>query len=152
MVKFVSYYIEFLAGYIVAIAITICAYFFVDFSKIHFSDLFYDKLVDFTGIVFGFLITVLTILLQSNNESIKLLKKYNRFKDLIFYNKEVVVFSALICFYTILIIALKDNFNFGNPLTLKKYGLLFLLFLITLMICKIYTFLKIFYTIIKEKE
>src|SRR5437660_889871 len=73
--KFVSYYIEKFSGYIIAAGVTVLAYYFIDFDKIEINDLFFDKLVDFSGILFGFLITVLTILIQTHNTQIERLKK-----------------------------------------------------------------------------
>ena len=97
MPKHVSYYVEMYAGYIYAIVATLLGYFFIDFRKFEINDLFFDKLIDFSGIFFGFLITILTILVVLKNEKTELLKKHNRFKHLIFLNKEVVIISAVIC-------------------------------------------------------
>lgn len=154
MPKHASYYVERYAGYIYAIVATLLGYFFIDFSKFEINDLFFDKLIDFSGIFFGFLITILTILVVLKNEKTELLKKHNRFKDLIFLNKEVVIISAAICIYTIFILAFKGNvhLSFASEDDLKRYGSLLLIFLIVLMVSKTFTFLKTFYQIINSSE
>jgi len=154
MPKLISYYRERYAGYAYAILTTFLAWRSINFSSFEINDLFFDKLVDFSGIFFGFLITVLTLLVQTDNSKTQLLKKHNRFSDLIFFNKEVVIVSAAICVYTIFILAFKGNvhFNFVSETDLKKYGSLFLVFLITLMVSKTFSFLKTFYQIINTSE
>ena len=153
MPKLTSYYIEKYAGYLFAVLATILGYCFIDFRKFEINDLFFDKLVDFSGIFFGFLITILTILISLKNEKTELLKQHNRFKDLIFFNKEAVIVSAVICIYAIFILAFKGNihFSFASEYDLKKYGSLLLIFLITLMVSKTFSFLKIFYDILQKE-
>ncbi len=152
MPKSISFYSEKFSGYALAILITALAFYLIDFSTVEINDLFFDKLVDFTGIFFGFLLTVLTLLLQTNNEHIKRLKKLNRFNDLIFFNKEVVIISAIVCVYALFILACKENLHLFNPVIQKKYGGLLLIFLLTVMISKTFTFLKIFYSIMKTTD
>lgn len=150
MAKFYTYYLERGWAYFLALVLSVLFLKCAPFESIHIDPLLYDKLVDFSGILFGFLITVLTILVQANNDAINLLKKHNRFKDLIFYNKEVITISALVCGYAVAILAFKDSFLVDYIPFLKKCCLTGLVFLISLMIMKTYQYLRIFYKVISS--
>jgi len=56
---------------------------------------FVTLIVTVESILFGFLLTVLALTMQSESKSIALLKEADRFKDLLIYNKLAVYFSLI---------------------------------------------------------
>lgn len=148
MAKFVSSYVESYGTYVVSAALSVLLFKFVDLGTVKIDDLLYDKLVDFSGILFGFLITVLTILIQTNNSATATLKKHDRFNDLISLNKVVITISAVVCAYTLGILALKESVPLVHLPFIKKWSLTGLFFLTSSMVFKTYSYLRIFYKII----
>lgn len=149
MPKTVSYIWEKYSSYVIALIISILCFKFLDLSKFSKSDILFDKTVDFSGIIFGFLITVLTILIQTNNAAISLLKKTNRFKDLLGFNKRVIFISALLCFYSVLILIFKE-YSFYNYNDAPQYFMTLYIFLFVTLILSTYGFLRIFYQVIRD--
>lgn len=58
---------------------------------------FLDKIISITSTLFGFLLAVLTLLLQSNSATIEKMKKHGSFLKLIYLNKVTVLASIINC-------------------------------------------------------
>lgn len=58
---------------------------------------FLDKIISITSTLFGFLLAVLTLLLQSNSPTIEKMKKHGSFLKLIYLNKTTVLVSIINC-------------------------------------------------------
>ena len=61
-----------------------------DFGKSVAMDKIMDKAIDISSISFGFLLTVLAILLQGNNPALIRIKGNGKFEDLVSLNKKAV--------------------------------------------------------------
>ena len=61
--------------YIIITVLAVVAYLWCDFSGLTYNDIVFSSSVDISGILFGFLITVLVLLLQFNGEGVVKLKK-----------------------------------------------------------------------------
>lgn len=78
-------------------------------NKIIFDGQFVGTIITIEGILFAFLLTVLTMTIQSTSINIEIIKRANRFKELIRYNKISVlttlfsVMTSLIVYITILL-------------------------------------------------
>lgn len=59
--------------------------------------------------LFGFLLTVLSIILQMNNKGVKILKEKNRYGELISFGKSAVVSSLILLIISLLLILLEGN-------------------------------------------
>ena len=98
------------------------------------------------SIIFGFLLAVLALTVQSNSISIRELRKSNRFNELIVYNKHAVICA----FWTIIlttILLLVGEYLEGYVCIIFKYiwgGFSILNLFLT------YRFLDIFYVLSKE--
>ena len=111
-----------------------------------FSDSFLNCVLTVESIIFGFLLAVLALTVQSNSISIRELRKSNRFNELIVYNKHAVICA----FWTIIlttILLLVGEYLEGYVCTILKYiwgGFSILNLFLT------YRFLDIFYVLSKE--
>lgn len=72
---------------------------------------FLAALLTLSSIIFGFLLTTIIFLLQSESKSICIIKKLNRVNDLIKYNKKAVYSSFVTVVFTTIIMLLGDRYN-----------------------------------------
>lgn len=116
-----------------------------------YSEKILSTSITLTGVLFGFLLTVLALLLQSDNKSIALMKDYNRFNELINYNKKAV-YSAGLCFILSAIYLIIFDITFINKVSLFSLCLFKVIWLFVLCntIFKTYRYIDIFYTLIKS--
>lgn len=137
---------------LIALFATVCFYIFdtEDIKKVLFTKEIMNTCITISGILFGFLLTILALLLQSESKAIELIKKYNRFGELIHYNRIAVYSSALsliLSFVLLIIIGLsitKSHWIIALDI-LKVIWLYFTLATMT----KTYRYIDIFYTLIK---
>lgn len=112
-----------------------------------------DKAIDYASISFGFLLTVLAILLQAQTGALKAIKEAGRFKDLISFNKKGVVSSLVLAIYAIVYISIGIE-NKGQLVfdVISLHNLLDNIFLFILMyqLTQVILFLDLFYEIINE--
>lgn len=98
--------------------------------------------------LFGFLLAVLTIILQMENKMIEILKQYNRFDDLVCYAKSAIYSSFFIIFLAVIIIVIKD---ISLPFVTKS--IIYYLFgcFFTYNILSTFRFVKIFFLLARSK-
>jgi len=151
MNKTLNYYIENYATKLIAVVIGIVFYYhpLISFFK---DDTFFDKVLTLSTTVFGFLLTVLTLIVQSDGPTMLKMKQNKSYNRLIKYNKEIVYASGLLSLFSILIIVLNNllyDKYFSLLLFLCSFGVLVLVFLILDSL----KFLFLFYRIIlKDSE
>ncbi|MFD2966289.1 hypothetical protein [Sphingobacterium bambusae] len=75
----------------------------------------FDKAVDYSSISFGFLLTVLAILLQTQTKAISATKGAGRFGDLILANKKGAVASIILVFISIGYLSINSESNMTTP-------------------------------------
>ena len=113
-----------------------------------------DKAVDYSSISFGFLLTVLAILLQTQTKAISAIKHAGRFGDLIQANKKGVVASIILVFMSIGYLSIKNESNIAMPLFCELSALniinSFYLAVFLYQFVEVILFLEIFYLAIKE--
>lgn len=143
-----SYYLEKLGGYFFALIIFFLTFNFINPNTILCKGDLFDKTIDVGGLTFGFLLTVLTLMLQTPLKLINAAKRSDKFSELINSNKEAVLVSIVLVGFSLILISLTDfNYNLHhryipNLLASTYTGLVFLT------ANKAYNFLKIFYIII----
>ena len=103
MNKTLAYYFERYIGFIVGIAGAFFAY--NSWSKCSFicTSNFFDKLITISTTLFGFLLTVLTLIVQSTNTVLLNMKKHGSYRRLILYNKNIVLLSAIVCILSLVL-------------------------------------------------
>lgn len=109
--KYLKKYLKNYSPIIFGTIIGLLSYCKLDLSKFSLSEIVFDKTVDFSGILFGFLITIYAIITQSDSDGIKLLKEENEYNTLLNYNKRVILSSVILCIYSLLLLILK-NYEF----------------------------------------
>jgi len=100
------------------------------------------------AVIFGFLLTMLGILSQTNNQVLEFLKKHDRYKDFIGYNKEAVALSSVTAVYSLaILIILEVNQDCSLSFVLEAFwaGLNISMLLAT------YRFVSLFYLLISKK-
>jgi hypothetical protein len=157
--KTICYWKEMLGGLILGIVTCIIVF----FCNPHLSS-WKESLKNFSTIglcIFGFLLTILSLILQGNSSTIEWMKSrthlYNRF---ILYNKQVVILSFVLSIYSYIfgyfnfqnITIFLNNINqhilqVGGRLTVSVFGGLFVWLIVDSL-----NFLKIFYILIIKKN
>ena len=69
-----------------------------------FADTVLGNILTIGGILFGFLLTVLAIVLQMDSPNIKELKKVGRFHELVSYNKQAVLAILIMMIFTVVLL------------------------------------------------
>lgn len=124
-------------------------------SKESFHIIFTEKLISsvftISGIIFGFLLTVLALLVQANNPTMKRVRFQGRFNELISYNKQAV-FSSLICLAFSTALLTIDSLDKAFLCYDKNFFWVPFLysFSVLIMIFNTFRYTDIFYTLIKE--
>lgn len=153
MRKTPAYIIERYAGYIVGVICGILVYREWDIDSIFCQATYYDKIITISTTIFGFLLTVLTIIVQSSGDTVNEMRKHKSYGRLINYNKKVVFLSGLICLFSVYLFFLVDkmskspdlsNIGFTQLLVAVHAGVLVTLLFDT------FIFVLIFYLIIKR--
>lgn len=151
MDKTIGYWIERLSGYISAVIIMYFS--FDNWEKLEFikSVDFLDKIISITTTLFGFLLAILTLIIQSNSSTINKMKSHGSFKRLILLNKLTVLTSIINCIYS-LILSFTTNLIEIKSLNLLKLATTINIGLFSFVIVNTFLFTIIFYKIILEDE
>ncbi|MEB2786382.1 hypothetical protein [Algoriphagus persicinus] len=116
-----------------------------------FSSNIFDSVLTLSGISFGFLITVLSLLLQMTNRSLKMLKELDKFDLLISYNKQAVYNSALTMIFSLILLIMFSNENITPPISSQELILGYIwLYLILCMIVNTYRYTSLFFKIVRS--
>lgn len=151
MDKTIGYWIEKLSGYISAVIIMFFS--FDNWGKFEFIKNvdFLDKIISITTTLFGFLLAILTLIIQSNSATINKMKSHGSFKRLILLNKLTVLTSIINCIYS-LILSFTTKLIEIKSLTLLKIATIINIGIFTFVIVNTLLFTIIFYRIILEDE
>lgn len=74
----------------IAVAVFIISIFFKNSFQFLYKDTFLDKLITIGAALFAFLLTILTIIVQSESESVKKIKKHPGYKRFLYFNRRIV--------------------------------------------------------------
>jgi hypothetical protein len=103
------------------------------------------------GILFGFLLTMLTFLLQTNNSAMERIKRANRLRDVISYNRSAVYFAAVLTLVGFILQVLeKTDFLSNQPVWSINIIRFLWLGIICMTVTHTYRYLDIFYTLITK--
>lgn len=140
------YYIEKFAGKLFGLLVGV--YFFLNpIEKFISDDTFFDKVLSFSSTLFGFLLAVLTLIIQSSSKTIEKMKSNKSYSRLIKYNKNVVYISGLLSLLSLIFISANNVYADLNHKTFIIFCSLNISLLTALVIDAI-IFLIIFYSII----
>lgn len=124
------------------------------FSEWIAMDTLTDKAVEISSICFGFLLAVLTLLLQTQASKLEKIKDAGRFGDLIAFNRKAVLSSAVLALVSLLYISLEFDVKIYHLGALPKLPIsllldTFVLAIVTYVIFVVYIFLDLFYFLIR---
>lgn len=151
MMKTPAYYFEKFIGKIAAIAFILVVLNFWDrFSIITEKDIF-DKLITVSATLFGFLLTVLTLIVQSTSESVQNMKRHGSYKRLIKLNKSIVLLFAFISLISIALFIKSQALQDASH-TALKYPSVIVVSLFMRAIIETFIFTLIFYKILLSEK
>lgn len=102
-----------------------------------------DKSIDISFILFGFILTVLSILVQGNNSTLQRLKKHKGFIRIITYSRTIVILAAILGFYSFSVLFMLPAPELCNNILFAVF-----VFLWSWLIWNAVIFLIVFYNII----
>lgn len=150
MSKTASYYIEFYGSYFLALLAGIISYKLILPDAILTKIEVFDKTIDFAGITFGFLLTVITLLIQTPLKVVQSIKVNKQFERLVNANKRAVISALFLVAFSLTILIIRKNetmFLDCSDLYKRLLNGLYI-FLVILTLLQSYFFVKIFYLII----
>lgn len=112
---------------------------------------FLDKTISITSTLFGFLLAILTLLIQSNSSTIEKMKKHGSFVKLIYLNKITVLASIINCILSFFLYFCLNLISNKSELLLKILTCLNLS-LLTFVLTNTFLFTILFYQIIISDE
>lgn len=151
MDKTIGYWIEKLSGYISGIIVMSISFYYWEIFKFIIEANFLDKIISITTTLFGFLLAILTLIIQSNSPTIIKMKNHGSFKRLILLNKLTVITSIINCIYSLILSFTKTIIETKSHILLKILTTINL-GIFTFVIINTLIFTIIFYRIILEDE
>jgi hypothetical protein len=151
MNKTPAYYFEKYIGLFLALVFTILCFRNWSYCSFICAKDFFDKVIGITTTLFGFLLAVLTLIVQSNSTIIQEMRAFGSYNRLISFNKKIVVLSAIICLVSLILLLTREQLVKDSPDLLKWFSSVnFLLFMWTCFDTLI--FILIFYKLISSEN
>ena len=114
------------------------------FGKI-FASQFLSVIITVEGVLFGFLLTVLSVIMQMNNKELELIKELGRYKDLIGFGKSALFACFLVVAVSLVVLLISGN----NELTYGIFAAVWT-FSFVLSILNLHRFVRVFFLIAKS--
>lgn len=128
---------------------SLCLTFFLFFNAYDFvlSPNLYDKLLSLSTTLFGFLLAILTLIIQSNSVFVQKMREKQSYNRLIDFNKRVVISTLINALVSFILLFLDQIFTCKTLYIISSINIgIFLYVIINTML-----FVLIFYNIIKHK-
>jgi|SRR5690554_609171 len=111
MNKTIGYWLENLSAYLFGIAIFIISY--QKWTELGFSNSkeFLENVVSISATLFGFLLATLTLIIQGDSKTIKMMKSHGSFTRLISLNKRTVLASIINCIFSFSLSLFKESLS-----------------------------------------
>jgi hypothetical protein len=130
MSKTFAYYLEKYLGFLIGTAGSLFVYNNWTLCSFMCTSNFFDKVITISTTLFGFLLTVLTLIVQSTSEVILSMKKHGSYKRLILFNKNIVLLSAIVCILSLVLNSTTQKIGIDISVGIKIVSLInFSLFL-----------------------
>jgi hypothetical protein len=149
--KTLAFYIEKYLGRVLASLMVIWAFKSWNiFSIISEAD-FFDKAITISTTLFGFLLTVLALIIQGASDVVASMKKHGSFGRLVKLNKTIVLLYVLISFSSLILCVESNKLHYKCTIFLK-YPSLVLFWMFTWALIDTVIFTLIFYKIVLAEE
>ncbi|OAV63602.1 hypothetical protein Barb6XT_03104 [Bacteroidales bacterium Barb6XT] len=109
-----------------------------------------SSIINVESILFGFILTVLTLLMQLDNKSMRTIKEYGRYPQLIGFNKTAAYSSFFAIAFTLVLILYPNGIDLSSPYCLSLFYAWE--FVIALSFLSTYRFMRIFFIIAKHTQ
>lgn len=103
MNKSLGYWIEKLLGYFCGFVCVIISYKYSASFSFIFDSGFLDKVISISSTLFGFLLAILTLILQGNSATVSAMKRHGSYSRLIKFNKSTVISAIITCTLSLLL-------------------------------------------------
>lgn len=150
----IGYYIEKIAGVLLGIAIGVCFYFHWFDGSVLLKDKYYDVIIKLSASVFGFLLTILALIVNSSSPSVVAMREHDNYPRLIKSNRAAVFLSFVIILYSVMMYLIISPANgiqdFESRFTFRTFKILVSVHTVLCVWSAIDTaiFVRIFYKII----
>ncbi|MGV3630305.1 MAG: hypothetical protein ACO1O6_03825 [Bacteroidota bacterium] len=142
-----NYYIELCIAPLIGVVFGTCNSIFNNIIFCSDPVIFISKIVDISFIIFGFLLTILALIIQSSTD----IKSRQIYPRLIMYNKRIIFVSLILGFYSLIYSNIFNELRTLDQDIKEIFVSVFILLLIWLIIDLI-IFLNIFYKISITKQ
>jgi hypothetical protein len=144
MNRTIGYWIENLLGHIIATIVIFIVY--KNWSNFHFiySSDFLDKVISISTTLFGFLLAVLTLIIQSNSPTVNTMRTHGSYQNLIKFNRRIVIYSFINCITSLVLCFMSTLINDD----FIKYISIANIFIFIVVIINTILFTSIFYKIV----
>lgn len=122
MDKTLGYWIEKLLGLIIGLVMIFLFFKYWHHGNFISNSQFLDKLITISTTLFGFLLTVLTLIVQSESEAVKKMKAHGSYTRLINFNKNIVLLSGLVCLLSLFLSFCNELLKCRSELLLKVFS------------------------------
>lgn len=103
MNRSITYWIEKLLGYFCGLTCIILSYRFSEVFSFILNIAFLDKVISISSTLFGFLLAILTLILQGNSQTVSAMKRHGSYNRLINFNKSTVISALITCTLSLLL-------------------------------------------------
>lgn len=144
MNRTLGYWIEKLCGYIIGLTFCVLSLKYTERFSFILEANFLDKVISISSTLFGFLLAILTLILQGNSPTVNRMKLHGSYSRLITFNKFTVISAIVACVLSLLLTFCSSSINVSVVITFASLNLgIFISLLVNTVI-----FTLIFYKIV----
>ena len=153
--KTISYWIEKIGGLIIGLIVSLIVLFCIKFD-INSLNAFINSIPTISICIFGFLLTMLSIILQSNSPTIKtfLSETHKKtYKKFVLFSQRVVLLSLTITIFSLMIGNIKIPTSYFSECVINLFNNVLIFVHITILICLFfdtYQFINMFFNLMKN--
>lgn len=151
MKKTIGYWIEKLSGYFLGCIVMAISYEYWDKFKFIYNAQFLEKIISISTTLFGFLLTILTLIVQSNSPTVANMKQHGSYRKLILFNKTIVIACISNCILS-LALSFTQNLFISKCYELFEFATILNIGIFTVALFNTIIFTLIFYKILISGE
>lgn len=103
MNRSLGYWIEKLLGYFCGFVCIVLSCRYSEVFSFMLNITFLDKVISISSTLFGFLLAILTLILQGNSPTVTAMKRHGSYNRLINFNKSTVISALITCVLSLLL-------------------------------------------------
>jgi hypothetical protein len=103
MNRSLGYWIEKLFGFFCGFVCVVLSCRYIEVFSFMLNITFLDKVISISSTLFGFLLAILTLILQGNSPTVTAMKRHGSYNRLINFNKSTVISALITCVLSLLL-------------------------------------------------